>query len=273
MSFDDNNFSTGNVLIITNIIIFFYYFFKQSTPLLNKNQNYDQTIKDNYNLIKKYEKEIKPIYESTKLDDNDTNFMQKYYQIRNHCSKVSSAVKETDEILNEYNSGNLKLQKENVEKISKYISEMKMTLIPQIEEMSQRASKMSIDYNENAPNEENNEDNSAKAMFAQQIEDRSEYLKNRQNQLEDIHQNAKKIKEMTDQMVVAVNEQGEQLDTIEAHVIKTNENAKDAKKEIVEAAKLQKSNNKKTCCLIFIVFVAIAATVAILFSVIYGLNQ
>ena len=272
MSYDDNNFSTGNVLIITNIIIFFYYFFKQSTPLLNKNQNYDKTIQDNYQLIKKCEKEIKPIYESTKLDDNDTNFMQKYYEIKKFCSKVSSAVKETDEILNEYNSGNLKLQKENVEIISKYISEIKMNLIPRIEEMSKRASKMSIDYNENAPNEENNEDNSANRMFVQQIEDRSEYLKNRQNQLEDIHQNAKKIKEMTDQMVVAVNEQGEQLDTIEAHVIKTNENAKDAKKEIVEAAKLQKSNNKKTCCFIFIVFVAIAATVAILFSLIMGLK-
>ena len=148
---------------------------------------------------------------------------------------------------------------------------LKKDLIPKINEMRQEERKISEENNDQETKEGENTDQFFQdQLVIQQIQDQGEYLKNRENQLNDIHKNAAHIKSMTDQMVVQLNEQKEKLDTIEVNVEKTNENVNDAKKEIIEADKMQKQNNKKYCCFIVIIFMAIAGITAILLSLLIG---
>lgn len=118
----------------------------------------------------------------------------------------------------------------------------------------------------NQPEESNKE--SEHQIMAQDLLNNQEVLQQRRKELEEIHKTAAVLKDTTDQMVLDVNNQGAQLDEIEANVITSKENAEKAKDEIIKADNISKGNRKKMCCLIAIIFVAIGAITAILLSII-----
>ena len=105
-------------------------------------------------------------------------------------------------------------------------------------------------------------------MLIQDLANNKEVLDERRKQLEAIHQTSAKIKNISDEMVKQLDEQGAILDDIEAKVITAEDNAGKAKEEIKKADELSRGNRKKTICLIIIVFVVIAAIAAILLSLI-----
>lgn len=117
--------------------------------------------------------------------------------------------------------------------------------------------------------EENNLESNNQIM-TMDLMNNKEVLEQRRKELEDIHKTAAALKDTTDQMALVVEKQGAQLDEIEANVIKSNENAEKAKEEIVKADEISRGNRKKMCCLILIIFLAIAGITAILLSIIFA---
>ena len=95
-----------------------------------------------------------------------------------------------------------------------------------------------------------------------------EVLEIRRKELEDIHKTSALIKDTTDIMAVKVKEQADMLDNIENNVIKTEDNVDKANKEIIKANELSKSNNKRLCCIMLIVTVAIGVVLAIVLSLV-----
>ena len=69
-------------------------------------------------------------------------------------------------------------------------------------------------------------------------------------------------------MVNQLNEQGEMIDNIEAHVVKTEDNVEKGAKEIEKANEYSKGNTKRLCCIVWIIVIAIAVAVAITLSLV-----
>src|SRR5690606_12190827 len=88
-------------------------------------------------------------------------------------------------------------------------------------------------------------------LMVKDIAENQEYLKKRQEELEQIKKVSSQIKEMTVHMRTEVQKQGEQLTTIETHVIEAHDNAKKAEVEIQTA---EKETRKSGRCLCWIAF-------------------
>ena len=86
----------------------------------------------------------------------------------------------------------------------------------------------------------------------------NEFLKKKREDLEAAHKISAQIKDMTDNMVENVNEQGEMLKQVEEKVNIAEENAIKAKEEIKKADKTSKGNTK---CFIFYIILIIFALV------------
>ena len=96
----------------------------------------------------------------------------------------------------------------------------------------------------------------------------AEMLNQRKKELQEIHKTSALIKDTTDIMAQKLNEQGEMLDNVEAHVIKAEDNVEKANKEINKANELSKSNNKRLCCIMILITVAIGVVLAVVLSLV-----
>ena len=70
-----------------------------------------------------------------------------------------------------------------------------------------------------------------------------------------------------------MNQDKEILNTIEASVDETKQNAENTKKEIIKADELSKGNRKKMCCLISIVLVAVVTISCIMAAVFWPKDE
>ena len=119
----------------------------------------------------------------------------------------------------------------------------------------------------------NNEDENLRRVstqYAQEALNRDEFLKKREEELQNIHIISKQIKDTTQNMAIKVNEQGEQLNSIENNVENALINAEKAHEEIKQADKMSAKNKKKMWCFICIITISILAISAIILSLIFG---
>jgi t-SNARE complex subunit (syntaxin) len=122
----------------------------------------------------------------------------------------------------------------------------------------------------------NNEDENLRRVSTQYVQEalnRDEFLKKREEELQNIHIISKQIKDTTQNMAIKVNEQGEQLNSIENNVEKALINAEKANEEIKQADKMSAKNKKKMWCFICIITISILAISAIILSLIFGINN
>jgi hypothetical protein len=123
------------------------------------------------------------------------------------------------------------------------------------------------------PTQEEDEKKSQQQEIVYDLMNNKEVLEQRRKELNEINVIAAQLKDTTDIMVQEVEKQGAQLDEIETNVITSKENAEKAKQEIIKADQMSKGNNKRMCCLIFIIFIAIGGISAIIISLIFGLKK
>jgi t-SNARE complex subunit (syntaxin) len=122
----------------------------------------------------------------------------------------------------------------------------------------------------------NNEDENLRRVSTQYVQEalnRDEFLKKREEELQNIHIISKQIKDTTQNMAIKVNEQGEQLNSIENNVENALINAEKAHEEIKQADKMSAKNKKKMWCFICIITISILAISAIILSLIFGINN
>ena len=122
----------------------------------------------------------------------------------------------------------------------------------------------------------NNEDENLRRVSTQYVQEalnRDEFLKKREEELQNIHIISKQIKDTTQNMAIKVNEQGEQLNNIEDNVNKALDNVEKAHEEIKVADKMSNKNKKKMWCFICIITISILAISAIILSLIFGINN
>jgi t-SNARE complex subunit (syntaxin) len=119
----------------------------------------------------------------------------------------------------------------------------------------------------------NNEDENLRRVSTQYVQEalnRDEFLKKREEELQNIHIISKQIKDTTQNMAIKVNEQGEQLNSIENNVENALINAEKAHEEIKQADKMSAKNKKRMWCFICIITISILAISAIILSLIFG---
>ena len=122
----------------------------------------------------------------------------------------------------------------------------------------------------------NNEDENLRRVSTQYVQEalnRDEFLKKREEELQNIHIISKQIKDTTQNMAIKVNEQGEQLNSIENNVENALINAEKAHEEIKQADKMSAKNKKRMWCFICIITISILAISAIILSLIFGINN
>ena len=140
-------------------------------------------------------------------------------------------------------------------------------MVQKMEEKLNEFDKPDIEMNE----QEQKDDEEEQAQQQEVVLDlmnNQEMLKQRGNEIQEIHKTAALIKETTAKMVNQLNEQGEMIDNIEAHVVKAEDNVEKGAKEIEKANEYSKGNTKRLCCIVWIIVIAIAVAVAITLSLV-----
>ena len=148
---------------------------------------------------------------------------------------------------------------------------LKENVEPMVERMKDKIGNFENNYEmEGGDNKEENEEEQEQeqGQIVMDLMNNKEVLEIRRKELEDIHKTSALIKDTTDIMAVKVKEQADMLDNIENNVIKTEDNVDKANKEIIKANELSKSNNKRLCCIMLIVTVAIGVVLAIVLSLV-----
>ena len=187
----------------------------------------------------------------TKVNKDINNFEKLFKELSN---KVDESKDSSDpNVLNTINKIQSELEKSKA-KIFAYINKI-------------RDKVMNFNPMEMNESEENNLESNNQIM-TMDLMNNKEVLEQRRKELEDIHKTSALIKDTTDIMAVKVKEQADMLDNIENNVIKTEDNVDKANKEIIKANELSKSNNKRLCCIMLIVTVAIGVVLAIVLSLV-----
>lgn len=180
------------------------------------------------------------------------NLKQKVEYVKNNCldSSYQNKLEIYDELLN---------------------NKIKKNTLPAINAIKYKVSEYSSV--EMRPTQEEDENKSQQQEITFNLMNDKEVLEKRRKDLEEIHMTAAQIKDTTDIMVQEVEKQGAQLNEIETNVITSKENAEKAKQEITKADQMSKGNNKRMCCFIFIILIAIGGISAIIISLIFGLKK
>lgn len=110
-------------------------------------------------------------------------------------------------------------------------------------------------------------------LIVQDLMDNSEYLRKRQEELEDIKKISSQVKEITSVMKTEVAKQGSDLKSIEENVIESKDNIIKAEFEISEAEKISRKTNRKVCCLFLIICFLVSSIISIILVVVLGKSE
>jgi t-SNARE complex subunit (syntaxin) len=185
---------------------------------------------------------------------------------------------QSDNILKKYENSEALEQnlKEYYEKIKKQIENLnKIGFRDIFDEVKSQVEKEAAENDNNniELSNVNNEDENLRRVSTQYVQEalnRDEFLKKREEELQNIHIISKQIKDTTQNMAIKVNEQGEQLNSIENNVENALINAEKANEEIKQADKMSAKNKKRMWCFICIITISILAISAIILSLIFG---
>ena len=183
--------------------------------------------------------------EGKKITVNMNNFQK----LKKELSKKIDYVKSSNIDNNDIHS--------YVEKIESELENAKTNIEPMILKKKNKISTYANNF-EIAANQEQKEEKGEELIM--DLMNNKDVLEERRKNLQDIHQTAAQMKEITDKMALDVNQQGAILDDIEGKVIDSEDKANKARQEIEEANKISKSNKK---CVIFYILIIIGGLVGL----------
>ena len=234
----------------------------------------------------KYNKISNPINQILKAEPSErervrNDAIQKFKINLKQFSKYYFFYEQSDNILKKYEDNDALEQnlKEYYDKIKRQIDNLNRIgfrdIFDEVKSQVEREAAENDNNNIELSNMNNDNENLRRVstQFVQEALNRDEFLKKREEELQEIHIISKQIKDTTQTMAQKVNEQGEQLNSIENNVDVALNNAEKAHEEIKQADKMSAKNKKKMCCLICIISISILAISAIILSLIFGNNS
>jgi t-SNARE complex subunit (syntaxin) len=234
----------------------------------------------------KFNKISNPINQILKADPSEREEVKngaiKKFKINlKQFTKYYFFYEQSDNILKKYENSEALEQnlKEYYDKIKKQIENLnKIGFRDIFDEVKSQVEKEAAENDNNniELSNVNNEDENLRRVSTQYVQEalnRDEFLKKREEELQNIHIISKQIKDTTQNMAIKVNEQGEQLNSIENNVENALINAEKANEEIKQADKMSAKNKKKMWCFICIITISILAISAIILSLIFGINN
>ena len=197
-----------------------------------------------------------------KLNDSENIDNKKKQAIEKDITSFDKALKDLKiELSKEENNNN----NEAILMTRNYVDEVERDVSPIVQRLKEKIQYF-IPLVERSDEDNIEEENQQQKLEIQYLSNNEEILKQRGKQLNEIHQISSQINEMTNEMSKKVVDQGIILDKIEDNVIQTEKNATEAKKEIIKADEMSRSNRKRMMCYIIIIVVAILAIGSILLS-------
>jgi t-SNARE complex subunit (syntaxin) len=231
----------------------------------------------------KFNKISNPINQILKADPSEREEVKngaiKKFKINlKQFTKYYFFYEQSDNILKKYENSEALEQnlKEYYDKIKKQIENLnKIGFRDIFDEVKSQVEKEAAENDNNniELSNVNNEDENLRRVSTQYVQEalnRDEFLKKREEELQNIHIISKQIKDTTQNMAIKVNEQGEQLNSIENNVENALINAEKANEEIKQADKMSAKNKKRMWCFICIITISILAISAIILSLIFG---
>lgn len=197
-----------------------------------------------------------------KLNDSENIDNKKKQAIEKDITSFDKALKDLKiELSKEENNNN----NEAILMTRNYVDEVERDVSPIVQRLKEKIQYF-IPLVERSDEDNREEENQQQKLVIQDLSNNEEILKQRGKELNEIHQISSQINEMTNEMSKKVVDQGIILDKIEDNVIQTEKNATEAKKEIIKADEMSRSNRKRMMCYIIIIVVAILAIGSILLS-------
>ena len=154
------------------------------------------------------------------------------------------------------------------EKINQKLKDEKLELmIIDLEEKLKLINDDNYEENDNSITNENESNKLTTQLKLKIIHNNTEALKLRGEQLNDIQIITAQIKDLANNMKIKVNEQDEAFKNLEEKVIEVDKNIDEGFKDIKEIKKGMKENNKKTCCIIFLIIFVVGILCVIIYAI------
>ena len=241
-------------------------------PLI-KNE-YENDLKTIEELYLKINKDLKNLEKIFNTDNNELPFEQNNYikyklNLKINFNKIFSLYKlfENSEIENSDLKSKIKKKLENLKNLNKkyddfqyYLENLEKRMIEHVP--FYQTDLINFNNNNNNNNNENDEFNNMKIKVYQN----NEAMLKRTEQLEDLRNISSTVSQLSDDIKMEVNKQGEILNNIEENVEKVNENTKKGMKEIKETEIITKKSKKNLYFLCIIIIFLIVL-------IIYYLNK
>ena len=230
----------------------------------------DEKLKQSYLNLKKISDTIKKDHSRLiKEDFGEQEWRKEGKRIDMNIKKFEKMLKEVKRNL-ENAKDNGSANEESISTVEEGLEKIKDTTETQVEQMKDKIGNFDVNFEMENKDEENGneEDEQQQGQITMNLMNNAEMLSQRKKELQEIHKTSALIKDTTDIMAQKLNEQGEMLDNVEAHVIKAEDNVEKAGKEINKANELSKSNNKRLCCIMILITAAIGVVLAVVLSLV-----
>ena len=230
----------------------------------------DEKLKQSYLNLKKISDTIKKDHARLiKEDFGEQEWRKEGKRIDMNIKKFEKMLKEVKRNL-ENAKDNGSANEESISTVEEGLEKIKDTTETQVEQMKDKIGNFDVNFEMENKDEENGneEDEQQQGQITMNLMNNAEMLNQRKKELQEIHKTSALIKDTTDIMAQKLNEQGEMLDNVEAHVNKAEDNVEKAGKEINKANELSKSNNKRLCCIMILITVAIGVVLAVVLSLV-----
>lgn len=230
----------------------------------------DEKLKQSYLNLKKISDTIKKDHSRLiKEDFGEQEWRKEGKRIDMNIKKFEKMLKEVKRNL-ENAKDNGSANEESISTVEEGLEKIKDTTETQVEQMKDKIGNFDVNFEMENKDEENGneEDEQQQGQITMNLMNNAEMLNQRKKELQEIHKTSALIKDTTDIMAQKLNEQGEMLDNVEAHVIKAEDNVEKAGKEINKANELSKSNNKRLCCIMILITAAIGVVLAVVLSLV-----
>ena len=230
----------------------------------------DEKLKQSYLNLKKISDTIKKDHARLiKEDFGEQEWRKEGKRIDMNIKKFEKMLKEVKRNL-ENAKDNGSANEESIATVEEGLEKIKDTTETQVEQMKDKIGNFDVNFEMENKDEENGneEDEQQQGQITMNLMNNAEMLSQRKKELQEIHKTSALIKDTTAIMSQKLNEQGEMLDNVEAHVIKAEDNVEKAGKEINKANELSKSNNKRLCCIMILITAAIGVVLAVVLSLV-----
>jgi len=236
--------------------------------------------------LKKQINEISNLHNEIMLNEySEKNFQEHYYKYKNSkknfLEKLQS-IKDSINFLSQTDVNTDKLQKrkqECLDQTIEFINKYEESTLEKINEIDTKTKTWQENFNKNNKNilnnnsndmsesllpPEENEDINHYQLQATALLNRNDFLKQRDNEIKDIHKISGMINGLSEEMKKNVYEGGLKINNIEENIDNTVQNAYKAEKEINNAKKIEAKNRKKLCCILWIAIFIIAAIISLI---------